>query len=602
MNNNLSPWQEYTIDVLGLSVRPYNALRRAEVHTLGQLIVRVKFGDLHEIRNFGVKSTNEVEEKFRTYLGSLGDVDIEAVFQPEQEIISLDTSRETTLPLPQPVLHPVWHLHSITKLGLSPRLYRLLQKSGCITLETVALLAEKTNPRDAGIIGFGIKQLEYLKASLKVYLASLPESAFKLVNPAYGSATTPSNEANLNGNEDLRGLSLQEEIQVWLTSLYKERERDIIKWRYGLEQESLTLEEIGQKLGITRERIRQIEHRALLRLTQSIECKTILEQIMVYLRAAFDNAGGILTDDEIIAVATDFVPKDISESGLLNLLARISGKFKYDSQVEVWTWGKLPITAIHRQIKKILRSTPLMSDTVLLTQLQKTYPNLEISFLQACLRTHPDIEQTEDGRVTFKKWARRRTGIIIQALRQIGRPAHFTEITEIVNQLLPPEAQVEPHNIHAQIQRLANTFVWVERGTYGLAEWGLERSEFYPDIVEHVLRESEHPLTIQETLTRVCEIRDCKESTVLMLLTLNPRFRVFPGNVYGLAEWRDEDFLDDAYREKRLLASITEDELLNRRKPKQNVAQTLQDIDDLLGAARTQNHVVELPLFYRRKE
>ena len=235
----------------------------------------------------------------------------------------------------------------------------------------------------------------------------------------------------------------------------------------------------------------------------------------------------------------------------------------------------------------------------MLTELQQVYPDLEASFLRACLRTHPDIEQTEDGRVTFKKWARRRTGIIIQALRQICRAGLFTEITVVVNQLLPPEAQVEPHNIHAHIQRLSDKFVWVERGTYGLAEWGLERSEFYPDIMERVLRESGHPLTIQETLTRVCEIRDCKESTIVMTLTLNPRFRVFPGNVYGLAEWRDEDFAGDVYREKRLLAAITEDELLNRRRPKQNVAQTLQDIDDLLSTARTANRVVVLPLFYQ---
>jgi RNA polymerase primary sigma factor len=45
------------------------------------------------------------------------------------------------------------------------------------------------------------------------------------------------------------------------------RERHIIKWRFGLEgEEPRTLEEIGHRLGVTRERIRQIEAKALAKL------------------------------------------------------------------------------------------------------------------------------------------------------------------------------------------------------------------------------------------------------------------------------------------------------------------------------------------------
>ena len=45
----------------------------------------------------------------------------------------------------------------------------------------------------------------------------------------------------------------------------EEREREIILHRYGLEQgsEPLTLEQVGQRFGVTKERIRQIESRRL---------------------------------------------------------------------------------------------------------------------------------------------------------------------------------------------------------------------------------------------------------------------------------------------------------------------------------------------------
>ena len=49
-----------------------------------------------------------------------------------------------------------------------------------------------------------------------------------------------------------------------------ERERSILRWRFGLKGErEHTLEEIGGKLGLTHERVRQLEARALAKLRNS---------------------------------------------------------------------------------------------------------------------------------------------------------------------------------------------------------------------------------------------------------------------------------------------------------------------------------------------
>jgi len=59
---------------------------------------------------------------------------------------------------------------------------------------------------------------------------------------------------------------LQEKLEDILTSLTP-REARILRLRFGLQDgRSYTLEEVGQKFGLTRERIRQIEHEALDRL------------------------------------------------------------------------------------------------------------------------------------------------------------------------------------------------------------------------------------------------------------------------------------------------------------------------------------------------
>ncbi len=59
--------------------------------------------------------------------------------------------------------------------------------------------------------------------------------------------------------------SLREEIKAALRIL-NPRERNIIEAFYGLGQQELTLEEIGAKFGLTRERVRQIREKAIKRL------------------------------------------------------------------------------------------------------------------------------------------------------------------------------------------------------------------------------------------------------------------------------------------------------------------------------------------------
>lgn len=56
-----------SIEELVLSVRSYNALRRANVSTLGDLIERLNEGGLKSIRNLGAKSYSEIQTKMLVY-------------------------------------------------------------------------------------------------------------------------------------------------------------------------------------------------------------------------------------------------------------------------------------------------------------------------------------------------------------------------------------------------------------------------------------------------------------------------------------------------------------------------------------------------------
>ena len=68
--------------------------------------------------------------------------------------------------------------------------------------------------------------------------------------------------------------SLREEMAMAL-SVLNERERNVIKAFYGIEQPEMTMDEIGKKYGLTRERVRQIRERALRRLRQQTHNKML---------------------------------------------------------------------------------------------------------------------------------------------------------------------------------------------------------------------------------------------------------------------------------------------------------------------------------------
>ena len=69
-------------------------------------------------------------------------------------------------------------------------------------------------------------------------------------------------EEHLGSNEELgRAIQMLDQIEP--------REAEVLKLRFGLDgRETLTLKQIGKKLGLTRERVRQIQRNALIRLNE----------------------------------------------------------------------------------------------------------------------------------------------------------------------------------------------------------------------------------------------------------------------------------------------------------------------------------------------
>jgi RNA polymerase primary sigma factor len=116
-----------------------------------------------------------------------------------------------------------------------------------------------------------VKKLKIIKKAVKAYHSptqftggSAGSDDEMTINDVVADMNTPTPDESVCGSDELR--QLQE-----LLDQIDERAAKILKLRYGLEgQDPMTLKEIGQQIGLTRERVRQIEHEALRKLRDAM--------------------------------------------------------------------------------------------------------------------------------------------------------------------------------------------------------------------------------------------------------------------------------------------------------------------------------------------
>ncbi|MEI6297917.1 MAG: RNA polymerase sigma factor RpoD/SigA [Paludibacter sp.] len=83
------------------------------------------------------------------------------------------------------------------------------------------------------------------------------------------------NDDSPNADRALINESLSKEIERVLIFTLSDRERDIVKKFFGLGVPEMTLEEIGDEFGLTRERVRQIKEKAIRKLRPNAKSKLL---------------------------------------------------------------------------------------------------------------------------------------------------------------------------------------------------------------------------------------------------------------------------------------------------------------------------------------
>ncbi|MCD6518751.1 MAG: RNA polymerase sigma factor RpoD [Anaerolineae bacterium] len=175
---------------------------------------------------------------------------------------------------------PVHMIESINRLSRAMR--QLQQELGRDpTPEEIAIVLDYLSEKDKRAVEESMHEGTKLSADVRRRLRRAAEKVRQIMTVSQEpmSLETPvGNEENsalvdfiaddsvANPDEEANRELLREQVRDILASL-TEREREVLSLRFGLEDgESLTLEEVGRRFGVTRERIRQIEAKALRKL------------------------------------------------------------------------------------------------------------------------------------------------------------------------------------------------------------------------------------------------------------------------------------------------------------------------------------------------
>lgn len=496
---------------------------------------------------------------------------------------------------------------SLLSLSLSIRPLNCLTRAGILDLETLArcTLAELANLRN-----FGAKSMAELFTVLHDALESgtitfdesilhttQPETSTTSSTEAPNDVLAPAAESQEAVPEEIpqsEVLSLDERLDTWFAHL-NERQRQVLQWRYALiEDAELTLEEIGRRLNLTRERVRQIESEALRCLLGSVRQRTV-QGLEAELHHAIVAEGGVMSEADLAETLAQITEiGDSNPQGVVRLLLGSSEKHVKIREMQAWCLPHLAslVSLVGLEAVNVLRQAlaPISADE-LLQQLKRTQfyeeyrDDLNDKFILACVHACEKIVQREDGNLGLEVWDRHWQGDIVSALRTVGQPMHYAAIADVINASQQNDRHITPRAVHIRLMQHPEIFVWIGlKGTYGLREWGLERAVSYVDALTQVLQAVAHPLTLTEVLAALVKLRPYyDDASVQLTLGTNSRFSAFPGNTFGLAEWREEDFASDHYRIQRLFENS---EVATTRSAKPDVIEAINGVDSFIARIR----------------
>lgn len=337
------------------------------------------------------------------------------------------------------------------------------------------------------------------------------------------------------------GEKLSTAVNDILAVIEQEREREIITRRFGLLDRRETLEQIGELLGITRERVRQLEKAILIRLKMAAEASKVpaIHDVERTIIRELSETGRVARVQDVtsrlVGEASD--PRNRAH---VAFIAELSPKLVVISENDNYhhTVG-IKEHADEKKIKghvdEIVKTIKKHGEPLQIEELHDKLNHDHPDQVRALASTSKHLAHLKDS-WGLTKWPtvnpKNIRDKIYVILAENGKPMHFSDIAASIKDSEFKRKDVTTQAIHNELIK-DKRFVLIGRGIYALDNWGFSKGTV-ADIITDVLKKAGEPLHRDEIVRRVLKSRQVKETTILLNLQSKSQFKRVAKATYAI--------------------------------------------------------------------
>lgn len=342
-------------------------------------------------------------------------------------------------------------------------------------------------------------------------------------------------------------LDLREITSDVLNIIDQERETEIITRRFGLYDRKETLEQIGELLSITRERVRQLEKAILIKLKISIGNNPEILQPFEKVTTRFLSESGRASKINILTDSIIGKKSSAIDQAHVAFLAELSNNFIVLNENDAYYHAvAMADGKTEKDLKKLIdtvvNTIKKQGSAITLEELHELLSMENPKQVQAIASLSKKLSSL-NGKWGLSKWPtvnpKNIRDKIYVILMEKGKPMHFSEISDAIKDSSFKRKNVTTQAIHNELIK-DKRFVLIGRGIYALVAWGYNEGTV-ADVIASVLRESGKPMHRDDIVKAVLKKRQVKETTVLLnLQSKKTQFVRTSKATYSLAEPTEE--------------------------------------------------------------
>jgi len=321
------------------------------------------------------------------------------------------------------------------------------------------------------------------------------------------------------------------------------RSQDIMRKRFGLEDGAvLTLEEIGNKHNITRERVRQIVNTSFTSLQDKIwkeKAEPSLLEFFAKVSKTLSSQGSLKRED-LLASSLGCSGLQCHLVFLLHLTQNLFYHRETDEVHTFWANKEELVGNAPDFLDDILSLFEEKNSALSLEELEEELDDFAPQTLVSFLEVSKYLVLSHNGKWGLTDWPEVNPKTVRDkaylVLKEQGEPLHFRKLAQVIAEFQHkfPLTTIKPvlaQTVHNELIKDARC-VLVGRGTYALCEWGYAPGTV-KEVIQQVLTSSKTHLAKEAIVQKTLEQRQVKESTVLLNLQDKRLFqRDEAGNYY----------------------------------------------------------------------